>query len=98
DLRATNPATNRPLLEALARDFREKNCDLKQLLRAIVTSSVYGLSSLPTERNIADTHNYSRHYRQRLRAETLLDAVCDITDVQESFPGVPPGSRATEVW
>ena len=42
--------------------------------------------------------NYSRHYRQRLRAEVLLDAVSDITGVPEKFEAMPPGSRAMEVW
>jgi hypothetical protein len=63
-----------------------------------MTSHVYTLSSLPNERNEADTRNYSRHYRQRLRAETLLDAVCDITGMPESYDGVPTGLRATQLW
>src|SRR5207302_314288 len=94
DLRTTNPATNAALLEALARSFVEQKYDLKELIRTIVSSYVYGLSSLPADRNVADTRNYSRHYRQRLRAETLLDAVCDISQVPETFVGMPPGSRA----
>lgn len=98
DLRATNPATNGPLLEALAAEFRKQNCDLKKLIRTIVSSYVYGLGSLPTDRNVVDTRNYSRHYRQRLRAEILLDAVCDVTEVPERFSGVAPGSRAMEIW
>ena len=73
DLRATNPPSNTPLLEALADDFRDHGYDLKHLIRTITTSYVYGLSSLPNHRNIADTRNYSRHYRQRLRAEVLLE-------------------------
>ncbi len=75
DLRATNPPTNGPLLEALAEDFREHGYDLKHLIRTIMTSYVYGLSTAPNERNVADTRNHSRHYRQRLRAEPLLDAI-----------------------
>jgi hypothetical protein len=86
------------LLKALGDEFRRLGFDQKKLLRTIMTSHVYELSSLPNERNVTDTRNYSRHYRQRLRAEVLLDAVCDITEVPESFPGMPPGSRAMEIW
>jgi hypothetical protein len=98
DLRATNPPSNGPLLDALAEDFRKQGYDLKKLLRTILTSYVYGLSSVPNERNATDTRNYSRHYRQRLRAEVLLDAVSDITQVPETFAAMPAGSRATELW
>lgn len=98
DLRATNPASNEPLLDALAAEFRRLNYDQKGLLRTIVSSYVYGLSSLPNERNVADTRNYSRHYRQRLRAETLLDAIADVTETPVSFGAMPPESRAVEIW
>jgi Protein of unknown function (DUF1549)/Protein of unknown function (DUF1553) len=98
DLRATNPPTNAPLLDALAADFRARKYDLKTLIRGIATSHVYGLSSLPNERNTADTRYYSRHLRQRLRAETLLDSVAAITGVPESFDAMPAGSQAKQVW
>lgn len=98
DFRATNPPSNAPLLAALADDFRKSGYDLKQLLRRICTSHVYGLSSLPSQRNFTDTRYYSRHYRQRLRAEVLLDAVADITGLPDTFSAMPPGSRATEIW
>jgi hypothetical protein len=98
DLRSTNPPTNEALLADLARDFRDSGYDLKQLVRRVATSYVYGLSSLPNERNIADTSNYSRHYRRRLRAESLLDASVAITGIPESFDAMPPESRATEIW
>ena len=98
DLRATNPPSNGPLLEALADDLRQHGFNLKELIRTITTSYVYGLSSTPTARNVADTRNYSRHYRQRLRAEVLLDSVSEITGVPDSFAAMPPGSRAKEIW
>jgi hypothetical protein len=98
DLRGTNPPSNGPLLDALADDFKRQGCDLKQLIRTIATSYVYGLSSLPNERNAGDTRNYSRHYRRRLRAEVLLDAASDITGVPEKFSAMPQGSRAMELW
>ncbi len=98
DLRATNPPSNPELLDALAADFRKNGCDLKGLIRTIATSHVYGLSTTPNARNAADARNYSRHYRQRLRAEVLLDMVSDATGVPEKFDAVPPGSRAMEAW
>jgi hypothetical protein len=98
DLRATNPPSNPPLLKALAEDFRRHGCDLKHLIRTIMLSSVYGLSSEPSERNVADTRNFSRHYRTRLRAEVLADAVAGITQVPDKFAAAPPGTRAMAIW
>lgn len=98
DLRATNPPSNGPLLDALADDFKANGYDLKKLIKTITMSYVYGLSSVPNERNAGDGRNYSRHYRDRLRAEILLDAVSDMTGVPESFSAMPPGSRSMELW
>jgi hypothetical protein len=98
DLRATNPPTNGPLLDALAADFRAGHYDVKRLIRTICTSYVYGLSSLPSERNVGDRQNYSRHYRTRLRGEVLLDAVSDITGIGDTFSAMPAGSRANQLW
>ena len=98
DLRATNPPSNPALLDALAVDFRKNRCDLKKLIRTICLSHAYGLSTTPNDRNASDLRNYSRHYRQRLRAEVLLDMVSDITGVPEKFEAMPAGSRAIEVW
>lgn len=98
DLRATNPPSNAPLLDALADDFRQNHYDLKRLIRTIMSSTAYALSSEPNERNLSDTRNFSRHYRQRLRAEVALDAIGDITGVPESFDSAPAGTRAVAVW
>ena len=98
DLRITNPPTNEPLLRALAQHYREVKFDQKKLIRTIVLSQAYSLSSIPTDRNVADTRYHSRHYRTRLRAEVLLDSVSDITGVRDSFEAMPPGARATQLW
>src|SRR5262249_9006521 len=78
--------------------FRKDGYNLKKLLRTITRSYVYSLSSLPGEHNVGDTRYYSRHYRQRLRAEVLLDALSDITGLPETFAAMPPGSGAMELW
>jgi hypothetical protein len=98
DLRATNPPSNAPLLAALAEELRRAGYDQKQLIRRIAQSHVYQLDSLPSANGGGDSRNFSRHYRQRLRAEVLLDAVSDVTGVPERFEAMPPGSRAMELW
>lgn len=98
DLRSTNPPTNPELLGALADHFRDSGFDNKALLRHIALSQVYSLSSMPNDSNVTDRLNYSRHYRHRLRAEVLLDAMADITGSDHRLRGVPEGSAANQVW
>ncbi|QDU78811.1 Bacterial Ig-like domain (group 2) [Polystyrenella longa] len=98
DLRGTNPAVNQELLTALGEDFAAHDFNIKQLIRRICTSYVYGLSSNPVERNTVDTRNYSRYYRQRLRAEVLLDSIIQITGDKQSFQAMPAGVSAKELW
>jgi hypothetical protein len=98
DFRISNPCVNPPLLDALADDFAKHGYDLKHLMRTIMESRLYQLSSAPNETNLADTRNFSRAYRRRLPAEVLLDAVDDATGVPDTFAATPVGARATQVW
>ncbi len=97
DIRSTNPPTNPELLDALARHFQQSDYDLKSLIKVIAMSNVYGLSSTPTETNVSDRLNYSRHYRHRLRAEVLLDAVADITETRIRLRHVVRSSRESSL-
>jgi hypothetical protein len=67
-------------------------------MRTILGSRLYQLSSEPNETNVGDNRAFSRAYRRRLPAEVLLDAVCDVTGVPESFSAVPIGGRANQAW
>ncbi len=98
DFRATNPASNQPLLDALGVHFRDSGFSLTELVRAITNSHVYQLSSLTNDHNAVDSRNYSRHYRHRLRAEVLLDAFADISGVDQSYEAMPPGTKAKQIW
>ncbi len=98
DLRGSNPPSNPELLEALAVDLRDHGYDLKHLIRRICNSYVYGLSSQANSTNVTDTRNHSRFYRQRLRAEVLLDSVSQITGAAENFAAMPPGSQSRQLW
>jgi hypothetical protein len=98
DFRSSNPIANEPLLKALARDFAAHDYNLKHLMRTVMSSRLYQLSSTPNEFNLKDTKNFSRSYRRRLPAEVLLDAVADATGVPNDFEGCPPGTRAVQTW
>ncbi|MAT15500.1 MAG: S-layer protein, partial [Planctomyces sp.] len=98
DLRGTNPAVNQELLTALAKDFVEHDFNIKDLVRRICNSYAYGLSSHPVERNMVDTRNYSRFYRQRLRAEVLFDSIAQATGVKDKFQAMPAGVTSKELW
>jgi hypothetical protein len=97
DLRGTNPPTNPELMDALAKQFVKSGYDLKQLLRAILTSHLYELDSQPRAENIAETRMYSSFQVKRLSAEALLDAVDAATGTRSKFVSLPLGTRAIEL-
>ncbi|MEN9573896.1 MAG: hypothetical protein RL514_1751 [Verrucomicrobiota bacterium] len=98
DVRATNPAGNPALLDALAAAVVESRFDLKQFIRTLTASRTYQLSATPNDTNAQDEQNYSRALFKRLPAEVLLDAVSQVTGVPEKFDGVPAGARAVQLW
>ncbi|HUY34076.1 MAG TPA: DUF1549 and DUF1553 domain-containing protein [Pirellulales bacterium] len=98
DLRATNPASNEPLLAALASHMREVKFDLKAFTRTLLSSRAYQLSSRPNESNAGDEQNFSHASHKALPAEVLLDAICRVTNVPEKFNGWPAGYRAIQIW
>ncbi|MEO6787561.1 MAG: DUF1553 domain-containing protein, partial [Chthoniobacteraceae bacterium] len=98
DFRISNPPSNPALLDALGQELVRQKFDLKALMRTILQSHLYQLSAAPNDTNRADTRNFSRAYRRRLPAETLADAIADITGVPDSYPGMAPGSRAMQAW
>jgi hypothetical protein len=88
-MRVTNPPSNPELLQALADDFVKNGYSLKQLIRNIVNSRTYQLSSVPNDWNKNDKQNYARYYPKRMSAEVLFDAVCQVTDSPAGFGGLP---------
>ncbi len=98
DMRATNPATNEPLLDALADHLVESDFDLKALTRTLLNSRVYQLSAIPNDSNALDEQHFSHATWKALPAEVLLDAICQATNVPEQFNGWPLGYRAIQVW
>lgn len=97
DMRATNPPSNVELMNALADDFVKNGYDVKQLIRTIMNSRLYQLTSRPTKMNATDTRFYSHYTVKRLPAEPLLDAIDAVTGVPTKFEKVPLGTRAIEL-
>jgi hypothetical protein len=97
DMRATNPPTNVELMEALTDHFIASGYDVKQLMRAIMTSRLYQLSSQPTPENFADSKFYSHFLVKRIPAEPLLDAIDQVTGDQTKFQNLPLGTRAIDL-
>jgi hypothetical protein len=99
DLRATNPASDPQLLDALADNLIAHGYDIKHLLRTIMRSRVYQLGAVAMPAGHADADNrYVTHFSPtRLGAETLLDAVDFACGTKEKFAELPPGYRAIEL-
>jgi hypothetical protein len=97
DFRQSNPPSIPALLDKLAEDFIRHGYDQKYILRTILGSRTYQLSSEATELNKDDTRFFSHAKMRMLTAEQLLDAICQITELPESFDGLPAGTRAIEV-
>ena len=97
DLRATNPPSNRELWTLLNREFVSSNYDLRHVMRLVMNSRAYQLSSETRPSNFRDDRFYSHHYARRLPAEVLLDAICQATGDPEQFPSYPLGVRAIQV-
>jgi hypothetical protein len=97
DLRASNPPSNPELWKALVKEFVAHKFDRKHLMRLILNSRTYQLSSSTKASNAKDSRFYSHYYVRRLGAEVLLDAISRATGVPDVFPGYPLGIRAVQV-
>ncbi len=97
DVRVSNPPSNRELLDALGTKFTAYKYDFKKLVRDICTSRTYQLSTVPTPSNESDTRNFARQSVRRIRAETMLDVISEVTETKNKFPGLPLGARAVQI-
>jgi len=97
DLRASNPPSNRELWSVLNREFAGSGFDMKHVMRLILNSRTYQLSSETQPANQTDTRFYSHYFARRLPAEVLQDAIASATDVPQKYDGYPLGLRAIQL-
>lgn len=111
DLRASNPASNEPLLAGISEHLANSGYDLKALMRTILQSHTYQRSSLTVPENEGETRYFSHYYPRRLMAEVLYDAISKVSDVPGDFNMIkmqdgseaktefyPKGTRALELY
>ncbi len=97
DFRDSNPPSNAKLLDELAAQFAKNSFSQKWVVKTILKSRTYQLSSRKNNFN-KDDEIYNSHANTRLlSAEQLLDAICQVTSVPETFAGLPPGTRAVSL-
>lgn len=89
DMRVTNPPSNPELLDALAKELVDAKFSLKHLIKTIVRSRTYQLSSTSNDSNKLDKHSFARFYPRRMRAEVLFDAVNQVTSTKAKFGNLP---------
>jgi hypothetical protein len=102
DLRPDNPASNPELLQYLQRELAGARYDVKHLLRLILNSRTYQLSSIPQSADSRAEANFAHYATRRLEAEVLIDAINQITGsteryaspIPEPFTFIPEGQRA----
>jgi Protein of unknown function (DUF1553) len=94
EFRESNPPSNPGLLEALTDDLVSHGMELKPLVALIMKSQTYQLEATPNPTTAGAVANFARASVRLLPAEVLLDAISQVMDVPDRFPGSPRRLRA----
>ncbi len=104
DMGPHNPPSHPELLESLAKAFRDTRFDLKQLVRWIVLSEPYSLSSRFSSGNKQDDPTlggpprFSRFYLRQMQAEQLYESLLIATQAAETVDDQTERSRMKDRW
>lgn len=97
DFRSTNPAVNPQLLELITQRFVQGGMRVRPLMRLILNSAVWQLSSAGNATNRHDEVLFSHTVARRLSAEQMLDSICQVLGVSPEFGGHPAGLRSAQL-
>ncbi|MEA3225163.1 MAG: DUF1553 domain-containing protein, partial [Planctomycetota bacterium] len=90
DIRPDNPAVHPQVLAYLEKELVKSKYDLRHIFRLILSSGTYQQSSIPAT-NHADAETWFACYPvRRLEAEVLIDALCWISQTQETYTSPIP--------
>ena len=102
DLGDHNPPSNPELLDGLAERFREQSFDLKELIRWIVLSRPYVLSSKASKGNqrddpsLGEKPKFTHFYLRQMRAEDLYESLLTATEADQSRGGEEAAKKKDE--
>jgi len=97
DVRVSNPASNPELLAEMAKRFTESNYDFRALVRDICLSKSYQRSTQRNESNETDNLNFAHQTVRRIKAESMLDIISEVTETKDKFRALPVGARAVQI-
>ncbi len=97
DVRVSNPPSNPELLQTLATKFTEYNYDFRKLVRDICLSKTYQRSTQRNETNMTDELNFAHQSVRRIKAESVLDIISQVTQTKDDFAKLPVGARAVQI-
>ena len=97
DMRGTTPATVEGLLDALSEELVRSGFNSKHLIKLILNSRTYQLSSVPNETNELDDRFFARFYPRPMLAQVFLDTLNDVIGIQEKFGSYPMGTRTVQM-
>jgi len=97
DVRISNPPSNPELLDALATNFTNYKYDFRKLVRDICLSKTYQRSTRRNESNQSDELNFAHQTIRRIKAESMLDIISQVTATKDDFAKLPAGARAVQI-
>ena len=103
DMGPHNPASHPELLDELAVHFAESGYDMRRLMRWIVLSKPYALSSRQIDENLADNPDggkqlFARYYSRQMEAEQLFHSLQMLAKNPKPSGGLIASADARHSW
>jgi hypothetical protein len=105
DMGPHNPPTHPELLEKLANDFRKNSFNIKELIKWIVLSEPYALSSSSNKTNekvddpsLGEKPKFSRFYLRQMRAEELYQSLVVSTQADNVAASSEEQEKSRAMW
>lgn len=103
DMGPHNPASHPELLDELAVHFAESGYDMRRLMRWIVLSKPYALSSRQIDDNLADDPDsgkqlFARYYSRQMEAEQLFHSLQMLAKNPAPSGGIVASVDARHTW